>query len=131
MATSPLEPRTVAANAPSRRALFGFAGLAGVAVVMPAIVVASMSPAPSGVYAKYLTAKARFIALPEMVEWNDPATFDREEQAFLAADLELSAATPTTMREFAIWYEATCDGSEWSTRALSIVTNIAASGAGA
>jgi hypothetical protein len=131
MATASVEPRTAAANAPSRRALFGFAGLAGVAVVMPAIVVASMPPAPSGVYAKYLAAKARFISLPEVMEWDDPVTFDREEQAFLAADLELSGATPTTMREFAIWYEATCDGSEWSTRALSIVTDIAASGAGA
>ena len=127
MATASVEPRIAAANAPSRRALFAFAGLASVATVMPAIVVASMPPAPSGVYAKYLAAKARFIALPEMVEWNDPATFEREEQAFLAADLELSVATPTTMREFTIWYEATCDGSEWSTRALSIISDIVAS----
>ena len=131
MATAPLEPRTVAANAPSRRALFGFAGLAGAAVVMPAIVVASMPPAPSGVYAKYLAAKARFIALPDTIEWDDPDKFDREEEAFLDADRELREATPTTMREFAIWYEATSDGSEWSMRALSVVTGIAASGAGA
>ncbi|KQM91863.1 MULTISPECIES: hypothetical protein [unclassified Sphingomonas] len=110
----------------TRRALFGFVGLAGAIAALPAIVVASMPPAPSGIYARYLAAKARFFALPEAVEWDDPATFEREEQAFLAADLELSATTPTTMREFAIWYEVTCDGSEWSTRALALVTSIAA-----
>lgn len=126
MATAPLEPRTVAANAPSRRALFGFAGLAGVAIVTPAIVVASMPPAPSGIYGKYVAAKARFMALPDAHEWDDEAAFDREEQAFLAADRELSAATPTTMREFAIWYEAQCDGSQWSIRALTILSKIVA-----
>jgi len=110
----------------TRRALMGFAGLAGAIAAMPAIVAASMPPAPSGVFAKYLAAKARFNALPEAVEWEDPATFDREEQAFLAADLELSAATPTTMREFTIWYEANSDGSEWSKRALAIVCDIVA-----
>ena len=110
----------------TRRALFGFVGLAAAIAAMPAIVVASMPPAPSDVYTKYLAAKARFIALPEMMEFHDPASFDREEQAFLAADLELSAATPTTMREFTIWYEANSDGSEWSKRALAIVCDIVA-----
>ena len=67
MATASVEPRTVAANAPSRRARFGSAG---VAVVMPAIVSALMPSAPSGVYVKYLAAKARFISLPEAMEWD-------------------------------------------------------------
>lgn len=111
----------------TRRSLIGFVGLAGAIVAMPAIVVASMPPAPSGVYAKYLAAKARFLGLPESLEWDNEAEFLREQDAFLAADEECRIATPTTWSEFVIWYDAASDGSELSKKVMAIVSDIAAS----
>jgi hypothetical protein len=110
----------------SRRALFGFAGLAGVAAAMPAIVVASMRPAPTGVYAAYLAAEARFKDLPGDLELVDEVAFRREEAAYHAAWDAINDSTPATQAEFIAWLQATSDGSVLAMRTLAIARDIAA-----
>ncbi len=127
MATALLEPRTVAANALTRRAIFGFAGWAAAAVAMPTIVVASIPPAPADVFARYLAAETTLNTLHDDAEFTNRAEFDRVEEAYLAALGECRDATPRTIREFAIWFQAVNDDSPLSKRALGFLTDIATS----
>ncbi|MCP8892525.1 hypothetical protein [Sphingomonas faeni] len=127
MATAPLEPRTVAANTSSRRNVLGFIGALGIVAAVPAITVASMPPAPAGVFTKYLAAEAQLNALYEEAEFEQPALFDRVENEYLAALEACRDATPITVREFAIWFQAVNDDSPLSKRALGFLTDIAAS----
>lgn len=110
----------------TRRALFGFVATAGVIAAIPAAVIASMKPAPTGVYAAYLAADARFNALPRNLELDNEATFRSEEDAYHAAHDNLSRAIPTDWQEFLIWYEATSDGSDQSKRALATMRTLVA-----
>lgn len=112
----------------SRRALFGFVGLAGVAVAMPTIVVASMPHAPSGVYVDYLAAEAVFNAQPDDLEEVDHKRWKEFEDRYHRAHDALKASTPTSLAEFAIYFDAVSDGSAWAERALSIVRDLAAKG---
>ena len=103
----------------TRRALFGFAGLAGAIVAMPAIVVGAFRQTPTEfarLHALSEAAKARFNALPEDLEYTDPARFAREEDAFHAASDALNYATPTNMSELVIAMEHTIGDGSTGTR---------------
>ncbi|BCA63138.1 hypothetical protein HMP09_2372 [Sphingomonas sp. HMP9] len=127
MATALLGPRTVAANTSSRRSVLGFIGVLGIVAAVPAITVASMPPAPADVFARYLAADTALNTLHEDAEFTNPAEFDRVEDAYLAALSDCRNATPRTIREFAIWFQAVNDDSPLSKQALGFLTDIAAS----
>lgn len=109
----------------TRRALFGFVGLAGVTAAMPAVVVASMQPAPTGVYADYLAAVGRFNNLPDSLESYDEPAFLREEAVYHHALDQLVAAKPANLQEFAVWFEALSNGDWWADRSLEIIRDLA------
>ena len=103
----------------TRRALLGFAGLAGAIVAMPAIVVGAARKTPTGfakLHALSEAAKARFNALPEDLEYTDPARFAREEDAFHAASDALNYAIPTNLSELVIAMEHTIGDGSTGTR---------------
>jgi hypothetical protein len=92
----------------TRRALFGFVGLAAAAVAMPAVVVGAMRHTPTDfaiLHAVYDAAKARFRALPDDLEHTDPARFEREELLIGAAGDAFDRAVPTNMAELVIAME--------------------------
>ena len=126
MATALLEPRTVAANTSTRRNILSFFGAVGVAAAAPAITVASMRPAPATVFARYLAAEARMNALPDEYEFERPAIFDQAQNEYIDALITCKAATPKTLREFAIWYSAVGDDSELAKRTIDIINDLAA-----
>lgn len=85
----------------TRRAVFGAMALAPVVIAMPAMAAA----APHGstdfatLYARAKITQQRFNDLPEEVEYNDEALFERETAIMTDASTALDHATPTTMRE--------------------------------
>ncbi len=118
IANKALSPKSVQKDH-TRRALFGFMGLAGVAVAMPAIVVGAVRQTPTDfaqLHALSEAAKARFNALPEDLEYTDPARFAREEEAFHAASDALNYATPTNMSELVLAMEHTIGDGSTGTR---------------
>jgi len=118
IANETLSLKTVQADH-SRRALFGFMGLAGVAVAMPAIVVGAVRHTPTEfakLHALSEAAKARFNSLPEDLEYTDPAWFAREEQAFHEASEALDYATPSNLSELVIAMEHTIGDGSTGTR---------------
>jgi hypothetical protein len=127
MATALLGSRTVAANTSSRRNVLGFIGALGIVAAVPAITVASMPPAPADVFARYLAADTTLNTLYEDAEFTNPAEFDRVEESYLEALQECRDATPRTIGEFAIWFQAVNDDSPLSKRALGFLVDIAAS----
>ena len=118
VANEALSPKSIQTDH-TRRALFGFVGLAGVAVAMPAIVVGAVRQTPTefaNLHALSEAAKARFNALPEDLEYTDPARFAREEQAFHEASDALDYATPANMSELVIAMEHTIGDGSTGTR---------------
>lgn len=101
IANETLSPKTVQADH-SRRALFGFMGLAGVAVAMPAIVVGAVRQTPTEFaqrHAMSAAARARFDALPEDLEYTNAALFQREEALMHEATDAFDRAVPATLDE--------------------------------
>jgi hypothetical protein len=118
VANKTLRPKSVQADH-TRRALFGFVGLAGVAVAMPAIVVGAVRQTPTAfaeLHAKAKAAEARFNSLQHDLEYTDPQRFEREEAAFHEAGDAFAYATPTNLSELAIALENTIGGGSTGTR---------------
>jgi len=114
----------------TRRALIGGAGLAGVALVAPAIAAATTRTIPSAaavhhaptefarLHARSNAARARFNALPEDLEFTDPPRFSREEILMHEATDAFDHAAPTNLSELVIAMENLIGGGSHSGREL-------------
>jgi hypothetical protein len=60
--------------------------------------------------ALYQAASARFCGLPQRLEFDDPETFEREQDAFNAAVRVLDRAPVADWQEFAAQFDHACDG---------------------
>lgn len=105
----------------TRRALLGFAGLAGAIVAMPTIVVGAVRQTPSEFaqrYAVFMAAEARFNALPEDLEYTDIRCFKREENLYHDATDDFYSAVPTNLSELVIAMEQTIGGGSYASREI-------------
>lgn len=120
IANETLSPKTVQAEH-SRRALFGFMGLASVAVAMPAIVVGAVRQTPTQFeqrYAVFMAAEARFNALSEDLEYTDISRFKREEDLYHDATDAFYSAVPTNLSELVIAMEQIIGGGSYAGREI-------------
>jgi len=112
----------------TRRALIGGAGLAGVALMTPALKAATaptysaasttqLAPTEFALlHARSTAARARFDALPQDLEYTDPEQFSREETLMHEATDAFDCATPTNPSELVIAMENLIGGGSYSGR---------------
>lgn len=102
----------------TRRALLGGAGLAGVALIAPAVCAAVAPTEFARLHARSDAARQRFNTLPEDLEHTDPQHFEGEAALMHEATDDFDKATPTNLAELVIAMENRIGGGNYGGRKM-------------
>lgn len=102
----------------TRRALLGGAGLAGVALAMPAARAAAAPTEFARLHARSEAARHRFNTLPEDLEYSDPARWEHEAALMHEATDAFDKAAPNNLVELVIAMENRIGGGNYGGRKM-------------